>query len=229
MKLNELLSPELYAQVQARIDEVNAGQTDKTKHVRFADLSEGGYDSVDKFNSQVNALTQQVNDLQGQLTQRDTDITGLQERLTAAQADTSKLAEAQTQLTNLQAKYEQDKQTWDANVAKQRKEFMLREKANGLQFSSVAAKRDFIGQATGKDFQLDGETLLGYEDFLTKYKAENPGALVEEQPKPSDGGDGDEGDDGKPQIVLPKGKKPDADTAVFGFHFNGVRPKPVDK
>ena len=229
MKLNELLSPELYAQVQARIDEVNAGQTDKTKHVRFADLSEGGYVSVDKFNSQVNALTQQVNDLQGQLTQRDTDITGLQERLTAAQADTSKLAEAQTQLTNLQAKYEQDKQTWDANVAKQRKEFMLREKANGLQFSSAAAKRDFIGQATGKDFQLDGETLLGYEDFLTKYKAENPGALVEEQPKPSDGGGGDEGDDGKPQIVLPKGKKPDADTAVFGFHFNGVRPKPVDK
>ena len=53
MKLNELLSPELYQQVQARIDEVNAGQADKTKHVRFADLSEGGYVSVDRFNSQV--------------------------------------------------------------------------------------------------------------------------------------------------------------------------------
>ncbi len=46
MTLKDLLSPELYAQVQAEIDKRNAGQEDKTKHVRFADLSEGGYVSV---------------------------------------------------------------------------------------------------------------------------------------------------------------------------------------
>lgn len=226
MKLNELLSPELYEQVQTEIDKVNAGQADKTKHVRFADLSEGGYVSVGKFHSQVDALSQQVQDLQGQIAQRDTDITGLQDKLTAAQADATKLNDVQVELSGLKTKYEQDQQTWATNAAKQRKEFMLREKANGLQFSSAAAKRDFIGQATGKDFQLDGETLMGYEDFLTKYKAENPGALVEEQPKPPEGSEG--GDDGKPQIVLPKGQKPEGDKAVFGFHFNGVRPKPND-
>lgn len=222
MKLNELLPPELYAQVQAEIDKANAGQTDKTKHIRFADLSEGGYVSVDKFNSQVGTLSQQVKDLQGQITQRDTDITGLQEKLTAAQADATKLTDVQTELTGLKSKYENDQQVWKANVAKQRKEFMLREKANGLQFSSAAAKRDFIGQATGKDFQLDGETLMGYEDFLAKYKAENPGALVEAQPD-----DGDDG--GKPRIVLPKNPKPDPDKSAFGFHFQGVRPKPSNE
>lgn len=222
MKLNELLSPELYQQVQARIDEVNAGQTDKTKHVRFADLSEGGYVSVDRFNSQVNGLTQQVNDLTGQISQRDADITDLQGKLTAAQTDASKLTEAQTQLTNLQAKYQQDQQAWDAKVVKQRKEFMVREQANGLHFSSAAAKRDFISQAQAKDFQLDGETLVGYVDFLTKYKAENPGALVDQAPAdPTD-------PDNKPQIVLPKNPKPEGEKAVFGFHFNGVRPKPSD-
>lgn len=226
MKLNELLSPELYAQVQAEIDKANAGQTDKTKHVRFADLSEGGYVSVDKFNSQVGTLSQQVRDLQGQITQRDTDITGLQEKLTAAQADATKLTDVQTELTGLKSKYENDQRAWEANVTKQRKEFMLREKANGLQFSSAAAKRDFIGQATGKDFQLDGETLMGYEDFLAKYKAENPGALVDAQP--DDGGDGgNEG--GKPRIVLPKNPKPDPDKSVFGFQFHGVRPKPSNE
>ena len=204
MKLEELLSPELYAQVQARIDEVNAGQTDKTKHIRFADLSEGGYVSVNRYNSQVNALNQQVTDLQGQITQRDTDITGLQERLTAAQADASKLTEVQSELTGLQTKYATDQQTWAANVAKQRKEFMVREKANGLQFTSEAAKRDFLGQANGKDFQLDGETLMGYEDFLTKYKAENPGALVEEQP-PAPPADPPKS---TPTIVLPGSSTP---------------------
>lgn len=223
MKLNELLSPELYQQVQARIDEVNAGQTDKTKHVRFADLSEGGYVSVDRHNSQVNGLTQQVNDLTGQISQRDADITGLQEKLTAAQTDASKLTEAQTQITTLQTKYQQDQQAWEAKVTKQRKEFLVREQANGLHFSSAAAKRDFISQAQAKDFQLEGDTLLGYTDFLTKYKADNPGALVEQQPTdPGNTGDG------KPQIVLPKNQKPESDKSVFGFHFNGVRPKPSD-
>ena len=224
MKLNELLSPELYQQVQARIDEVNAGQTDKTKHVRFADLSEGGYVSVDRFNSQVNGLTQQVNDLTGQITQRDADITDLQGKLTAAQGDASKLTEVQTQLGNLQTKYQQDQQTWAANVTKQRKEFLVREQANGLNFTSAAAKRDFISQAQGKDFQLDGDTLVGYVDFLTKYKAENPGALVDQAPADP----ANPNNPPKPQIVLPKNPKPDGDKAVFGFHFNGVRPKPSD-
>ena len=193
MKLSEILSPELYAQVQAEIDKVNAGQADKTKHVRFADLSEGGYVSVDKFNAQVNGLNQQVKDLQGQLASRDTDITGLQEKLTAATADASKLVEVQ------QAKYTRDQKDWETKTTKQRKEFMVRERANGLKFTSEAAKRDFLGQANVKDFQLDGETLIGYNEFFDKYKAENPTAFVEEKPAdpPADP------PAPKPNIVLP--------------------------
>lgn len=199
MKLSEILSPELYAQVQAEIDKVNAGQADKTKHVRFADLSEGGYVSVDKFNAQINGLNQQVKDLQGQLASRDTDITGLQEKLTAATADASKLVEVQQQLTGLQAKYTRDQKDWETKTTKQRKEFMVRERANGLKFTSEAAKRDFLGQANVKDFQLDGETLIGYNEFFDKYKAENPTAFVEEKPAdpPADP------PAPKPNIVLP--------------------------
>ena len=87
MKLNELLSPELYAQVQARIDEVNKDQPDKTKHVRFADLSEGGYVSAEKFTAQVEARDKQIGTLQEQIKQRDTDIADLNTKLTAAQGD----------------------------------------------------------------------------------------------------------------------------------------------
>ena len=196
MKLNELLSPELYAQVQAEIDKVNAGQSDKTKHVRFADLSEGGYVSVDKFNSQINNLTQQVNALQGQLNQRDADIGDLQSKLAAAQADASKLSDAQSQLSAMQTKYDDDRRAWEANAAKQRKEFAIRENAGKLKFSSAAAKRDFISHAIEKDFPLDGETLMGYEEFLTKYKADDPSAFIEEQPAPEEPA-------AKPNIVLP--------------------------
>ena len=76
----------------------------------------------------------------------------------------------------------------------------MRERANGLKFSSDAAKRDFLGQANVKDFQLDGETLIGYNEFFDKYKAENPTAFVEE--KPADPPPADPPAP-KPTIVLP--------------------------
>lgn len=198
MKLSELLSPELYAQVQARIDEVNKDQPDKTKHVRFADLSEGGYVSTEKFTAQIEARDKQITSLQGQITQRDADITDLNTKLTAAQGDATKLGDVQKQLGTLQTKYQQDQQKWAAEAAKQRKEFMVRERANGLKFTSAAAKREFIRQANEKDFQLDGETLLGYEDFTAKYKADNADSFVVEKPAdptppPTD----------PPKIVLP--------------------------
>lgn len=225
MKLNELLSPELYAQVQAEIDKINAEQPDKTKHVRFADLSEGGYVSVEKFNDHVNTLTQQITDLNGQLAQRDTDMADLNEKLTAAQADATKLTEAQNALTTLQTKYSTDRQAWEAAVTKQKYDFMVQERASALKFTSNAAKRDFIREATGKEFKVDGDTLLGYEDFVTKYKADNPGALVETDPT----GASDPTPPNQPTIVLPKTKPSEPEKAVFGFHFNGVRPKPVDE
>ena len=198
MKLNELLSPELYAQVQARIDEVNKDQPDKTKHVRFADLSEGNYVSLEKFTAQVEARDKQIVTLQDQIKQRDTDITDLNTKLTAAQGDAGKLGDVQKQLGTLQAKYQQDQQKWATEAAKQRKEFMVRERANSLKFTSAAAKREFISQANSKDFQLDGDTLMGYEDFVAKYKAENTDSFVVDKPSDSTPPPAD-----PPKIVLP--------------------------
>lgn len=53
MKLEELLKdvPEVLQAVNAAIAKVNEGVEDKLKHVRFADLSEGGYVSKDKYTS----------------------------------------------------------------------------------------------------------------------------------------------------------------------------------
>lgn len=154
----------------------------KEAKMNVVDIADGSYVSKTKFDNKVNALSQQVTDLQEQVTQRDTDLAGLNEKLTAAQADASKLSDAQAELTGLQSKYEADKQEWEAKSARQAYEFMVRERANALKFTSPAAKRDFIGQANEKGFKVDGESLLGYDDFVAKYTADNPGALVEEKP-----------------------------------------------
>lgn len=73
--------------------------------INAVDLSKGGYVSLDKHNDKVNALTQQVEALNGQITKRDTDLADLQTKLTAAQADASKLGEVQTAMTDLQGRY----------------------------------------------------------------------------------------------------------------------------
>ena len=130
MTLKEVLGEELYTQVDAKINEVNAAQPDKTKHVRFVDLGEGGYVSRVKYDDKINGLTQQVTDLQGQITQRDTDLAGLNEQLTAAQADAGQLAEAQKQLSALQSKYDKDSKAWEAKNAAQAYEYAIRNKAN---------------------------------------------------------------------------------------------------
>lgn len=50
MKLNELLTEELYKQVQAAIDKANEGKEEKDK-IKFVDLSEGGYVGKGKYDS----------------------------------------------------------------------------------------------------------------------------------------------------------------------------------
>ena len=165
---------------------------------------------------QIASLTQQVTDLQAQMTQRDTDMTTLQEQLAAAQ----------TQLTALQAKYAADQKAWDAKIAKQAYEFAIREATGKLSFTSAAAQRDFIRQATGKKLAYEGGKLMGFDDFTEAYRAENPGALVEPPKEPEAEPTAAQP---KPELVLPKTPQGPADNGD-GFHFNflGVRPKPQD-
>lgn len=194
--------------------------------INAVNLAAGGYVSVDKHNDKVSALTAQVEALTEQATKRDSDLADLQSKLTAAQADSSKLGEVQTALTDLQARYNADKQTLEGKLAQQAYEFAIREKAGVLKFSSTAAKKAFIQEAIGKGFKQDGDTLLGYEDFVAKYKADDPGAFVSDDPDPAPAPTGDPA----PQIVLPTGDGKGKATDPNGFHFNfaGVRPAPKE-
>lgn len=171
---------------------------------------------------QISSLTQQVTDLQAQMAQRDTDMQSLQEQLTAAQTDAGKLSEAQEALTQLQGKYAADQKKWDEKIAKQAYEFAIREATGKLKFTSAAAQRDFVREATAKKLAMENGALMGFDDFAAAYRAANPGAMVEEQPAESE-------PDTKPQLVLPTTPQtPAASGEGFHFGFLGVRPKPTE-
>ena len=205
MNLKDILGEELFKQVSEKIDAVNAAEPDKTKHAKFVDLSEGQYVSRGKYDKDTGSLNQQITDLQGQISKRDTDLAGLQQQLTAAQTDAGKLADAQTALTNLQTQYDNERNQWDQKMAQQAYEYAIKSKANELKFSSAAAKKDFIREAIAAGMKMDGDTLLGYTDFLNKYKESDPGALVDEAtpPTPAPGTPA-------PTIVLPSNPTPPA-------------------
>lgn len=192
-------------------------QIDELLNINSADIGSAKSGTA----QQISALTQQVTDLQAQMTQRDTDMTALQEQLTAAQTDAGKLTEAQTALTALQTKYAADQQKWDEKIKKQAYEFAIREQTSKLAFTSAAAQRDFIREATGKKLPFENGQLMGFDDFAAAYRAANPGALVEEkepeaQPDPT------------PQLVLPQTPQGAAAASGDGFNFGflGVRPRP---
>lgn len=154
----------------------------REQKMNLVNLADGGYVSKGKHDDTVNGLKGQITDLQGQISQRDGDLTTLREQLTAAQADASKLGTVQQSLADLQTKYNTDKTDFEQKLHRQSYEFMVRERAGGLKFSSAAAKKAFLQEAIAKDFKIDGDNLLGYEDFVTKYKADDPGAFAAEKP-----------------------------------------------
>ena len=163
-----------YDQLSAKVKEAG---------LNVQNIADGAYVSRSKFDDKVNSLKTQVADLQGQITQRDADLAGLNDKLTAAQADAGHLAEAQSALTALQSRYDEDSKAWAGKIARQAYEYAVKTAAGKEKFSSASAQKQFIAEAIAQDFKLDGDTLMGYSDFLSKYKADDPGAFMAEKPE----------------------------------------------
>lgn len=153
-----------------------------------------------KFTSEKETLQGQIADLQGQVTQRDADLSKIQTQLSAAKENADKLTEAQESLKGLQSKYDTERQAWEQKNAQQAYEFAVRERANALEFSSTAAKREFIREAIGKGFKMEKDSLLGFDDYVKVYKESDPGAFKAQQPETPPASPEDPK---KPDIVLP--------------------------
>lgn len=197
----------------------------KEKGAKFVDLSEGAYVSKDKFENEVASKDNQITQLNETIKSRDKDLKSLKTQLTEAGTDAEKLTELQTQLGNLQTQYKTDTDNYKAQLAKQSYEFAVKDFANGKKFSSKAAKRDFISSMIAKELKMDGDKILGADDFVTSYSTENADAFIVEQPaEPKQ-------QEPKPtfsQSVTPNTSNIGSNNGSdpFGFNFIGVRERP---
>lgn len=119
MKLEELLkdSPDVLKAVTDAIAKVNEGEADKLKHVRFADLSEGGYVSKDKY------------------TDLETDLNGKASELEKANGLIEELKKSTGQDATLQQKISE----YETEIATLKEENKTLKTENALRFALAEA------------------------------------------------------------------------------------------
>ena len=160
------------------------------KESKFADLATGEYVSKKKYEDELSGKDSQIKTLNDTISNRDKDLKTLKEQLeTAAQADGADkqaLEKLTADMASLQDKYNSDMKTYKAQLAEQSYEFAVKEFANGLEFSSAAAKRDFVGQLKQAGLKMDGDMILGADDFRMKYQEANPDAFPKAEPAPTE-------------------------------------------
>ncbi len=190
----------------------------KDAGIKLADLSTGEYVSKAKYEAEIQSKDGQITTLNDTITQRDADLAKIKEQLTAAGEDKTKLDDLNAQLSSLQGKYESEVNEYKDRLSKQSYEFAVKEFAGSKKFTSKAAKRDFVNAMISKGLQMDGDKILGAEDFVSAYTAENDDAFAkEEEPKPTPAPK-------KPEIVAPTGGEADPGSKnPFQFNFTGVR------
>ena len=151
----------------------------KEGNAKFADLNEGGYVSKRKYEDELKSKDDAISKLNETISARDTDLTGLKEQLAAAGADADKIAEVTNSLTELQGKYDADVKAYKEQLKAQAYEFAVKEFATTKNFTSNAAKRDFIQSMITENLNLgkNGQ-IMGAEDFVKQYTDENSDAFV---------------------------------------------------
>lgn len=199
----------------------------KEKGAKFVDLSEGNYVSKDKFDNEVASKDGQITQLNDTIKSRDKDLKDLKAQLKEAGTDAGKLTELEKQFGDLQTQYKTDTENYKNQLNKQAYEFAVKDFANGKKFSSNAAKRDFINSMIAKGLQMEGDKILGADDFVTSYSTDNADAFVVEEPKSK------EPEQPKPTFAQPTSpntnNKPTNEGDPFGFNFIGVRQRPNNK
>ena len=211
----------------------------KTGGAKFADLSDGKYVSKSKYDADLKAKDteieakvaeitgrdEQIKNLNDTIGTRDTDLANLQKQLEAAGQDATKLADLNNQITTMQSKYESDVQNYQAQLKQQAYEFAVKEYAQTKNFSSQAARRDFVKSMIERQLDMEDGKILGRDDFADKYFAENADALVvEKAPEPTPPEPVTTPPMVVPEIVAPTpGPKPETQDSGFQFNFTGVR------
>ena len=167
MKLEELLGADLYAQVKAKLDEANAKEPDKLKHVRYADLSEGEYVSKGKYDSEIEKLNNLLSGKDTELTTANNLIADLKKGTKGNEELQGKITGYETQVADLQ------KQLQETKIKSAIKVALLSEKAVDVDYLTFKLNEKL--KEKGETLELDeNDNIKGWADKLSGLKTQFP-------------------------------------------------------
>lgn len=154
---------------------------------KFVDLTTGDYVSKNKYTEDLQKKDTEIEGLKTTVATRDSDLKDLKKQLKDAGTDADKLSKLSGDLESLQTKYDTDTKALQQKLDQQAYEFAVKEFANSQQFTSNAAKRDFINSMIRAELKWnkDKSSIEGTEEFTKEYKTANADAfVVEKTPEP---------------------------------------------
>lgn len=166
MELKELLGDELYAKVDEKLQEHNNGEPNKQKHVRYADLSEGRYVSVEKYTEKETELAgvrQQLTDANKQIkSYKDMDIDGI--RKSAA---------------DWEEKYKTDTTALQGKITGLQKEAAAKDYLSGKKIRGKLAHKAALAGMMELEYK-DGQ-FVGADEYMKKLQEEDPDSFEKEK------------------------------------------------
>ena len=167
MTLEKLLGAELYSQVQAKIEEVNSKESDKLKHVRYADLSEGNYVGKGKYDSDIEKLNALISNKDSEIANANKLIDDLKKASKGNEDMQDKFTQCEQKNAQLQAELQETKIKSAIKVA------LLSEKAVDVDY--LTYKLNEKVKEKGESLELDeNDNIKGWSDKLSGLKTQFP-------------------------------------------------------
>lgn len=168
MELRELLGDELFSQVDAKIQEHNKGIEDKLQHVRYVDLSEGGYTSKEK----VQELTTKISGLETQLRDANTTIKSYKDM----DIDGIKQSAAEWE-----EKYNTETQKLNQQIENDRKIFAAERFMDGQKIKSPLSRKAILQEFLAKNLEFKDGAFVGADEYMKTVKEKYPDEFEQEE------------------------------------------------
>lgn len=91
------------------------------------------------------------------------------------------LEKVKEELETLKAKYDTDTKDLENKLSKNKYDNKVKELTSNLKFSSESAKKSFIRDLEEKGLKFEDDKILGFDDFVSSYKEQDPSAFVKEE------------------------------------------------
>lgn len=134
--------------------------------------NDGSYIPKTKFDS----LNETKKDLENQLKETNDKVQEL------SKVDTDELKQ---QIEDLQKKYEEDTKELNDKYEAREYDIKINDYAKDLKFSSNSARKSFINDLKEKELKFEDDKLVGFDDFVSSYKKNDPSAFIEEKKDPA--------------------------------------------